>query len=204
MPPTLSVRLEGRYAGLRPLSPDDVPGLVAAATEDRATYGFTFVPRTLEAMAAAVAALLKEHREGGCVPLTTWDLQDGDIVGMTRFLTLRWMLDRSSPDAVEIGGTFLAAHAQGTRINAEVKLMMLSHAFDEWNVQRVDLKTDERNARSRRAIEHLGATFEGVLRHWQPSLVDGEQGSCRNSAMYSILPSDWPRIRAGLEDRVAA
>lgn len=204
MAPTLSVRLEGRYAGLRPLTPDDVPGLVVAATEERGTYGFTYVPRTLEAMAEAVATLLTEHREGASVPLTTWDLEDGDIVGMTRFLTLRWMLGRSSPDAVEIGGTFLAAHAQGTKINAEAKLMMLSQAFDEWRVQRVDLKTDERNGRSRRAIERLGATFEGVLRHWQPSLVEGEQGSCRNSAMYSILPSDWPRVRAGLEQRLAA
>ena len=204
MPEAVTVALTGRYAELLPLALDDVPGLLSAAIEDRSTYDWTHVPATLGEMEDAVHRLLEEHRDGISVPLTTWDLQRGAIVGMTRFLTLRWSLGRELPEAVEIGGTFLAAQAQGTKVNPDAKLLMLAQAFDVWGVQRVDLKTDERNVRSRRAIERLGAQFEGILRNWQPSLAIGEDGTCRNSAMYSILPAEWPGVRARLEERLAA
>jgi RimJ/RimL family protein N-acetyltransferase len=121
---------------------------------------------------------------------------------MTRFLTLRWYFERDYPDAVEIGGTFLTSAAQRTAANTETKLLMLAHAFDIWQVRRVDLKTDERNERSRRAIERIGGRFEGVLRNWQAAQVDGEEGRTRNSAMYSILLSEWPDVRVQLEDRL--
>lgn len=121
---------------------------------------------------------------------------------MTRFLTLRWYFERDYPDAAEIGGTFLTAAAQRTAANTEAKLLMLTHAFDVWGVRRVDLKTDERNEHSRRAIERIGGRFEGVLRNWQVAQVDGEEVRTRNSAMYSILPSEWPDVRVQLEDRL--
>jgi RimJ/RimL family protein N-acetyltransferase len=72
---------------------------------------------------------------------------------------------------------------------------MLEYAFETWDVARVDLKTDARNERSRVAISRLGATFEGVLRQWQPSLVRGEAGLFRDSAMFSVVRSDWPQVR---------
>jgi RimJ/RimL family protein N-acetyltransferase len=79
---------------------------------------------------------------------------------------------------------------------------MMTHAFDVWGVRRLDLKTDERNERSRRAIERIGGQFEGVLRNWQAAQVDGEESATRNSAMYSILSSEWPDVRARLEERL--
>jgi RimJ/RimL family protein N-acetyltransferase len=79
---------------------------------------------------------------------------------------------------------------------------MLTHAFDVWKVQRLDLKTDERNRRSRRAIERLGARFDGVLRNWQPSQVVGEESLMRDSAIYSIVPTEWPPIRERLRSRL--
>jgi N-acetyltransferase len=195
--------LVGRFVELHPLTLDDVPGLLTAASEDRSTYGYTHVPRTRSEMEKAVRVLLSEQRQGICVPLTTRARAHGAIVGMTRYLSLRWFFDRATPDAVEIGGTFLAARAQGTKINTDAKYLMLSHAFDTWGVQRVDLKTDERNVQSRRAIERLGAHLDGVLRQWQPSLAVGEEGTCRNSAMYSILPREWPSVKERLEERLA-
>ena len=105
------------------------------------------------------------------------------------------ILGREFPDAVEIGGTWLSASAQRTGANTDAKLLMLTHAFDVWGVQRVDLKTDARNARSRAAIERLDARLDGVMRNWQPSLVPGEEGQPRDSALYSIIPSEWPAIR---------
>jgi RimJ/RimL family protein N-acetyltransferase len=77
---------------------------------------------------------------------------------------------------------------------------MLTHAFDVWSVHRVALKTDERNARSRRAIERLGAKLDGVRRADMP----GQDGSVRSSAYYSILRAEWPAVRAPLEQSLAA
>jgi RimJ/RimL family protein N-acetyltransferase len=194
--------LRGRSVHLTPMSLDDVDGLVAAATEDRATYGYTAVPAEHDAMRAAVADLLVSASRGHDVPFTTRDAADDRVVGATRFLTIRSYFDRGVPDAVEIGGTWLAASAQRTRINTEAKLLMLTHAFDTWGVVRVDLKTDARNARSRAAIERIGARLDGIVRNWQPSLVPGEEGRPRDTALYSIVPEEWPGVRAALEARL--
>ena len=99
------------------------------------------------------------------------------------------------PDAVEVGYTWLAASAQRTRCNTETKYLLLTHAFEVWRVRRVSLRTDERNSRSRRAIERLGAQFEGIRRADMP----GQDDTVRNSAFYSILQSEWPEVRKRLE-----
>jgi N-acetyltransferase len=202
MSSSLSVTLTGRHVTLTPLSIDDVAGLVGAASGERATFGWSIVPGTVEGMDAVVRRLLSERDQGIAVPFATRRSDSADIIGMTRFLTLRWFFEREFPDAVEIGGTFLTASAQRTAANTEAKLLMMSHAFDVWGVRRLDLKTDERNDRSRRAIERIGGQFEGVLRNWQAAQVDGEEGRTRNSAMYSILASEWPDVRARLEERL--
>ena len=131
----------------------------------------------------------------------------GQVVGSTSFIEPRvwdWpvgcqlqRIDR--PDAVEIGSTWLAASAQRTRCNTEAKLLMLGHAFEQWQVHAVSFKTDERNQRSRRAIERLGARFDGIRRADMP----GADCTVRSSAYYSITAPEWPAIRKGLEDRLA-
>lgn len=199
---SLSATLTGHHVTLTPLSMDDVPGLVRAASGDRATFGWSIVPNTTDAMATLVRRQLAERDQRSGVPFATRQSDTSEIIGMTRFLTLRWYFERDYPDAAEIGGTFLTAAAQRTAANTEAKLLMLTHAFDVWQVRRVDLKTDERNERSRRAIERIGGRFEGVLRNWQAAQVDGEEGRTRNSAMYSILPSEWPEVRTRLKDRL--
>ena len=187
---------------MTPLSLDDVDGLLLAANEDRSMYGFTRVPDTRSEMTSAVEALLIERDRLVGVPFATRQRESGDIVGMTRFLTLRWWFERDYPDAARNVPPISAASAQRTVINTEAKLMMLAHAFDVWGVQRLDLKTDARNDRSRRAIERLGASFDGVLRNWQPSMAEDEGGLVRNSAMYSVVPDQWPTIREQLQRRL--
>ena len=203
MSTALSVTLRGRHVTLTPLSVQDVAGLVRAASGDRSTFGWSIVPGDVDGMDAVVRRLVAEAEQGVAVPFATRRSDSDEIIGMTRFLTLRWFFDRDYPDAVEIGGTFLTADAQRTAANTEAKLLMMTHAFDVWGVRRLDLKTDERNERSRRAIERIGGRFEGVLRDWQAAQVDGEDGKTRNSAMYSILRSEWPDVRARLEERLA-
>lgn len=195
--------LEGRLVRLEPLAEGHVPGLVAAAAEDRGRFGYTAVPADVDTMTSYVAELVAGGRCGDVVPFAQRRLADGREVGVTRFMTIRRGED-GRPWAVEIGGTWLGASAQATGINVEAKFLLLRHAFESWPVVRVDFKTDARNERSRRALAALGAVYEGTLRAWQPSFVAGEEGQMRDSAFFSILRSEWPEVRDRLALRLAA
>jgi len=194
--------MAGRLVRLEPLTTTHWAGLVDAAAEDRASFGFTSVPDGAGGVVAYVDDLLERQRRGEAVPFAQVAVADGRVVGATRYLDIRRWPGRSSVYGVEIGGTWLAPSSQGTGINTEAKLLLLTQAFERGGVERVDFKTDARNARSRAAIAALGATFEGVLHRWQPSHVDGEGGQLRDSALYSIIDVDWPQIRARLEQRL--
>jgi RimJ/RimL family protein N-acetyltransferase len=198
LPPPL---LTGTLVRLEPLAAAHVTDLEVAAAEDRTTYRFAAVPAP-DAVAAMVTQLRAEAAAGTRVPFAQVRIGDGRAIGMTTFLNLRYRESNQRPFAVEIGGTWLAASAQRTGVNVEAKVLLLTHAFDEWAVARVDLKTDARNERSRTAIAALGTSFEGVLRQWQPSQVRGEETLLRDSAMYSLLAADWPVARVGLVARL--
>jgi RimJ/RimL family protein N-acetyltransferase len=203
------VVLAGDVVTLRPMTLDDVGGLVAAASEDRSAYGWTPVPDGDEAMRRYVEGVLADERAGWALPFVTTLTNGGRIVGSTRFLDLDdWDTARrvggpplgatGTPVTAEIGATWLAASAQRTAVNTEAKLLMLRHAFDTWNVERITFKTDARNVRSRTAIERLGAQFEGIRR----AHVRASDGGIRDSAYYSIVRAEWPAVQKGLEDRL--
>ena len=196
--PTLS----GPFVRLEPLGLEHIEPLVNAANEDRASYYFTSVLRTVDESKEFVETMLSMWRAGEVVPFVQIDVARERVVGVTRFMTIRRLDESSSPYAVEIGGTWLAGSTQRTGINTNAKLLLLDYAFTTLGVGRVDLKTDARNERSRAAIARLGATFEGVLRHWQPSLVAGEEGRLRDTAIYSILDVEWPGAREDLRTTV--
>ncbi|MBO0731990.1 MAG: GNAT family N-acetyltransferase [Acidimicrobiaceae bacterium] len=197
-------RLEGRLVTLDPLGEHHAADLADAAAEDRASYGYTYVPDGLDAMLENIRMRLDERATGESISFAQVRVDTGRPAGLTTYLTIRPWPGQTLPFAVEIGGTWLSASAQRTGINAEAKLLLLTHAFDTWQVGRVDLKTDARNARSRAAIERIGATFEGVLRGWQPSVAAGEEGRLRDTAMYSILAKEWPAVRELLRTRLSS
>jgi len=200
------VTLDGERVRMEPLSRAHLEGLVAAASESRATYGLTQVPEGVEAMAAWIESALADAARGAHVPFATFDKVRGSVAGSTRFANIeRWAWPfapvpplPNGPDAVEIGWTWLAASAQRTYVNTEAKLLMLGHAFDVWRVRRVTLKTDARNARSRANIERIGCRFDGILRAAQPAW----DGGVRDSAYYSMLASEWPAARDRLRARL--
>ncbi|MBL7492935.1 GNAT family N-acetyltransferase [Frankia sp. AgB1.9] len=192
--------LPGSLVRLEPLTMEHTADLAAAAEEDRASYGFTLVPNGRE-MRGYVAAQLARR---GLTPFTQIRVGDGKAVGCTGFWDPRSWPDRSALRAVEIGFTWLAASAQGSGINAEAKLLLLGYAFETLGVVRVDLKTDARNHRCRRALERLGISFEGVLRSWSMSWAPGEEGKLRDSAMFAVVASEWPTVRQALLTRLAA
>ncbi len=191
--------LAGSLVRLEPLSARHVPGLMRAAEEDRSAYAWTAVPRAGE-VAGYVAARLAM---AGMTPFAQVRLSDEAVVGCTTYHKPRAWPQREELFAVEIGGTWLAASAQRTGINAESKLLLLTHAFETLRVERVEWTTDARNQRSRQAIAGLGARFEGVLRNWSPSHAPGEEGRLRDSAMFSVTAAEWPDVKTHLAARLA-
>ena len=209
MPPQLrpTPALAGRTVRLEPMERHHLDALTEAASEDRSTYKWTFVPDGREAMAAYVATALDGRANDLFTPFVTVRQDDGTVVGSTRFLTERWDWTASdparqrqdAPDVVEIGWTWLRPSVQRTTVNTEAKLLMLTHAFETWQVHRVCLRTDRRNERSRNAIERLGATLDGVIRADRP----GSDGTVRDTAHYSIVAAEWPAVRDRLVARLA-
>ncbi|MGC1237173.1 MAG: GNAT family protein [Acidimicrobiales bacterium] len=191
--------LAGPYVRLEPLALEHIDALVIAANEDRSSYFYTNVLENVDEATQYVDVMLTMWKSGEVVPFVQVDVARDRVVGVTRIMTIRRLNDSSTPYAVEIGGTWLGASTQRTGINTNAKLLLLEHAFTTLGVGRVDLKTDARNERSRAAIVRIGATFEGVLRHWQPSMVPGEEGRLRDSAIFSILDAEWPDVRERLQ-----
>lgn len=191
--------LAGNVVRLEPLSPEHVPGLQLAA-EAAATSPFATVP-TPETVEDYVAHSLARRDTGAYAPFAQVEVATGRVVGHTAYLTPRWMPD-GRLFAVEVGSSWLSPTARGTAINPAAKLLLLTQALEDWGVDRVDIKTDARNAVARGAIAALGATFEGILRAWQPSLAPGEEGRTRDTAMFAITPQQWPGVRTRLAERI--
>ena len=202
--------LEGDLVRLEPMGLDQVEGLLEAANEDRSTFAFTWVPSDRASMIAYVERAITLRDAGGQVPFVTRSRPDDRIVGSTRFYDLTpwdWTFLPSSlaaeqrhdrPDSACIGYTWLAPSAQGSGVNTEAKLLMMTYAFERWNVRAVRLLTDARNERSRAAIALLGCSLDGVLRADRPAA----DGGVRDSALFSMLASEWPAQKARLIARL--
>jgi RimJ/RimL family protein N-acetyltransferase len=194
--------LEGALVRLEPLDHRHAADLAVAAEEDRGPYRFTWVPTAAE-VGGYIDAQLERAAAGRLAPYAQVDRASGRAVGATAYWDPRPWPDGDGLCAIEVGFTWLAASAQGSGMNAEAKYLLFRHAFENWGVARLDLKTDARNGRSRAAIEGVGARFEGVLRNWSRSWAPGEDGRLRDSAIYSITAEEWPGCRAALEHRIA-
>jgi RimJ/RimL family protein N-acetyltransferase len=186
--------LEGHGVTLTPTTPQDAPLLAAAAaaTPDDA-FRWTYVDRTEEGWAATIA----EWPATGRLIYTV--RADGEVLGATGFYDLEYWTDRDAPDVCEVGHTWYVPAVRGTTVNPACKLLLFTHAFETWQVARVGMRTDARNATSRAAMLKLGMTFEGIRRRH----MLGADGTFRDSAYFSAVPEDWPAIKRGLQARLA-
>ncbi len=208
--------LENSVVRLEPLSLDHVASLHAAASAERSTYDLSVVPGDHASMRAYVEQAMEECLSKRSVPYAVRQLATGEIVGSTRLMNLEWwtwpvgrpipdgeprLKDAGhAPDVAEIGHVWLGKSAQRTAVNTAASLLLLTHAFEDWQVHRLVLKTDARNDRSRTMILRLGATFEGTLRAHQPSA----DGRVRDTAMFSIVAVEWSRVKLRLESMLRA
>jgi RimJ/RimL family protein N-acetyltransferase len=159
---------------------------------------------------------LAARAKGIAVPFAVVRLADETVIGSTRFHQLDYWARPSEryaqggqppqtppqanvPDTCEIGYTWLAREALRTGANTEMKRLMLTHAFEVWQVRSVCLHTDVRNQRSQDAIRRIGGTFEGVLRSHRLAVDQ----SPRDSARFSITAAEWPAVRQHLADLAA-
>lgn len=186
--------LEGDLVRLEPLRPEHEDGLWEASRDERTWRWLSIVqPGTRLELRDYLEAALANAAAGVELPFATVRLEDGRIVGSTRFLALR-----PEHRSLEIGWTWLAPAAWESGVNVEAKLLMFQDAFERLECRRVELKTDALNERSRRALAALPARFEGV--HRKHMLVRG--GENRDSAWYSIVDDEWPAVRKNLRERL--
>jgi RimJ/RimL family protein N-acetyltransferase len=181
--------LEGRFVRLEPLAPEHRAGLEAVGAEDKI---WEFTPRggTIQQyLDGAYAAVQQDNHH----PYVVRHLADDRLIGMSR------LFDISSVNrGAEIGYTWYHPDYWAGKTNPECKLLLLQHGFETCDLIRVQLKTDFRNKRSQAAIAKLGAKHEGVLRNHMV-LPDGR---FRDSVYFSILPDEWPSVKAGLQARL--
>jgi len=194
--------LRGKHIRLEPLEQRHADGLAAASGADTELYRWSPVPRGKAAVTAYVDTALAWRDAGTAVPFAIIRASDEAVIGSTRFWNLeRWSWPpghpshgRGVPDACEIGYTWLARSAVRTGANTEAKLLLLTHAFEVWQVLRVCFHTDARNQRSRAALERIGAKCEGILRAHRMAA----DYIPRDSVRYSILASEWPAVKERL------
>jgi RimJ/RimL family protein N-acetyltransferase len=203
---TESFVLTGSRVRLEALEHAHVDGLVVAAAGEPGLYRWSPVPQGKAAASAYVDTALAWRNAGSAVPFAIVRVSDGAVIGSTRFWNIeRWAWPaghprhgREFPDACEIGYTWLTSSAIRTAANTEAKLLMLTYAFETWEVLRVCFHTDARNQRSRAALERIGGRFEGTLRAHRMAA----DYIARDSMRFSIVAAEWGDVKLKLGKRL--
>ncbi len=183
--------MESEHLFILPLTEVHIPSLYEAIGSDPEIYRWLpfSTPQNLEEFSKVLEGFIRDSAAGIRVAHAVI-LKEGDRpIGTTSFLDLN-----PTHNSIEIGSTFYSKDFWRSFVNTEAKFLMLSESFDVRGVERVTLKTDSLNQRSRNAIERIGAKFEGILRHH----MRRPDGSWRDSAYFSILREEWPDVKQSL------
>ncbi|MEO1715129.1 MAG: GNAT family protein [Bacteroidota bacterium] len=190
---TKPLRLEGQYVHLIPLESKHRNDLIKAASDGELwELWYTSVPSE-STVDSYLATALAMQASGSGLPFAVWHVESEQIIGSTRYCNIDQAHRR-----LEIGYTWYAKTYQRSAVNAECKLLLLEYAFETLKTMAVELRTHYFNTRSREAIARLGAKQDGILRQHR---ID-EHGRKRDTVVFSILDSEWPAVRFGLEERL--
>ncbi|MBO9155122.1 GNAT family N-acetyltransferase [Chitinophaga sp. GCM10012297] len=171
---------------LRPMQPSDLEVLLEVALEPSLWEVGLGRIGSREDLERYMQAAFREREQGLCLPYVVIDKETGEVAGSTRFCSIVEMHKRT-----EIGYTWIHPRFQRTGLNRAMKFAMLQYAFETWGMNRVELKTDERNEKSRNAMLGIGCKQEGVFRHHMITW----NGHLLNSVYFSILREEWPEIK---------
>ena len=188
------VTLAGRHVRLEPLTQSHHEALCAVGLDPDLWELIPYRVASPEDMAAYIQSALDNQAAGTALPFATVQVDSAQVVGSTRYMNIDVANRR-----LEIGATWVAGPWRRTAVNTEAKYLMLRHAFETLGCIRVELKTDALNQRSRNAIRRIGATEEGTLRQH----IVTWNGRLRDSVYFSILDSEWPRVKLDLERKLA-
>ena len=189
------VVLEGDAVRLEPLSMSHHAALCEVSLGCGLYRFFPFRMDTKDELRDYIETAQCRQALGTALPFATRDRVSGAVAGSTSYLAIEQAHRR-----LEIGATWLAPKWQRTALNTEAKLLLVTHAIERLSMNRVEFKTDARNARSRAALLRIGATEEGTFR----SHMVMPDGHLRDTVYYSIVAADWPEIKFRLKERVAA
>jgi RimJ/RimL family protein N-acetyltransferase len=196
MHPMEPVELVGDLVAIEPLRIEHAAGLLAAADADEVFAWLPYSrPVSLDQAQAWIDSALKDRDANRRFPFAILGADDRSMIGSTSY----WDFDVHNAH-LEIGSTWLSRSSWQTGRNAEAKLLLMTHAFEGLELERVAFRTDTHNERSQQAIERLGAIKEGVHRHE----MRRRDGSWRDSVHYSILNSEWPATKVRLLERLRA
>ena len=189
--------LTGKHVRLEPLSVAHSKDLWEATGGDSELWKWVLVkfaiPNSENDMEQLIKSMVAEKVDNEREPWAVIDLKTNKCIGSTSYLDIK--IERKT---LEIGSTFYGAIARRTAINTETKFLLLSEAFDIRGYERVQLKADNLNEVSLRAIERIGAKKEGVLRNH----FLRRDGSRRDTVIYSIIRSEWPEIASDLQSKL--
>ncbi len=187
--------MESEHLRLDVLTAERIPEIFAALGTDPDIYRwlpFT-APKSVDDLVPVLEGFIRDTDSGSRIAYAVILKSSGLAIGTSSFLDLNPI-----HNSLEIGSTFYAKEYWRSFVNTEAKIVLLTEAFDVRQVERVTLKTDSMNERSRAAILRLGATFEGILRHHMLR----PDGSWRDSAYFSILKSEWPAVKENLQTKL--
>lgn len=185
--------LSGKTVRLDPLTLEHVTALACVGLEPELWHLQPRAISSVEDMRDYVATALQDQDRGSGIPFAIVDRATELVIGSTRYMGMAPQHRR-----LEIGATWLAPAYQRTGANIEAKLLLLTHAFESMKTQRVVFKTELLNTPSRRALERIGAVEEGVFRKH----LIADSGRPRDMVYFSILDSEWPTVKTGLESRL--
>ena len=187
--------VESTHLKLEALTAERIPELFNAVGTDPEIYRWLpfSAPSDLSGFATVIQNFIEESAISKRVAFAVILKSTNLAIGTTSFLDVNPI-----HKSIEVGSTFYAKAHWRSFVNTECKLLMLTEAFEVRGVERVTLKTDSKNERSRNAIARLGASYEGILRHHMLR----PDGSWRDSAYFSILKEEWPLVKANLNSKL--
>ncbi len=187
------VILEGKFVRLEPMRVDHLPALCKVGLDPSLWEWTNALVKDESDMERYLREALADQALGTAVPFVTIDRKTDKVVGSTRFGNID-----TKNRKVEIGWTWINREWQRTPINSEAKLLMFAHAFEVWKCVRVELKTNRYNEKSRAAMTRIGCVEEGILRNH----MIRENGQYRDSVYFSIIESEWEKVRDDLSAKV--
>lgn len=178
--------LENNRVKLSPLDLSNYEHLIPIGKQEKLVQYSPTDIETPESLKSYVQKAVGFYNAKSAIPFIVYDKENNAYAGSTRYMNIDW-----KNSVLEIGSTWIGKQFQGTGLNKNIKFLMLQYAFEELNFDKIEFRIDERNQASRKAVEKLGATQEGLLRK-NVLMLDGFK---RNTCCYGIIKEEWPEIK---------